>query len=110
MNIDYNSFERHLKNTVRVFKFQEKIDSVTNDFNESSKEEAEFRFPALVDDVVELLETATNDVHNWISYWLFELNCGEKYKDGMVTSGDDGSIIKLKTIEDLWNLLTSCEE
>ena len=45
-----------------------------------------------------------DDKEKWIDYWVWELDCGKEYKDGMVTERD-GSNIPLKTPSDLWNLL-----
>lgn len=53
-----------------------------------------------------LLKTLTNDESDWISYWLWELNFGESYTDGCVTESD-GTIIPLRTPEDLYNLIIS---
>lgn len=66
--------------------------------------EFELYFPSLECDVVRLLENIMQDKGEWISYWVFELDFGRKYKDGTVTEAD-GSIIKLKTVEDLYNYL-----
>ena len=54
--------------------------------------------------VVRLLEVIFNDKGEWIQYFLYELNWGEKYKDGCITD-IDGSFIKLRTIEELYNFL-----
>ena len=54
---------------------------------------------------VGLLGKVMRDTENdWISYWIYELDYGAKYKDGDVTEAD-GSIIKMATAEDLYNFL-----
>lgn len=51
-----------------------------------------------------LLAELSNDECEEIDYWMWELDFGEKYYDGCITR-EDGSIIKLKTAEDLYNLI-----
>lgn len=53
--------------------------------------------------VVDLLENVMNDKGRWISYWLYELNCGKDAKKNSV------EIIKknipVKTIDNLYDLI-----
>lgn len=105
ITLDYEEFEKHILSIQRVFKLQDDMSNLTHNYNNECGDMIEFFFPTLVDNVVELLTKATKDEENgWISYWLYELDCGEKYHDGSVTSADN-QIIKLKTIQDLWNVL-----
>jgi hypothetical protein len=53
--------------------------------------------------LINLLKSAMKDAFDWIEYWLYELNCGEKYKNNSVLF--DGKPCKLKTIADLYALL-----
>lgn len=46
------------------------------------------------------------DEAEWIEYFVFDMDFGRKYKDGAVTDGK-GKNIKLASIDDLYNLLTS---
>lgn len=105
MNIDYADFEKHMGNIVRILQFENSISELCCQMYKE-RLDCEIRFPTLIEDVVDLLAMATQDKYNWISYWLFELDCGEKYKDGMITDAD-GNIIKLQTIHDLWGILLS---
>ena len=50
-----------------------------------------------------LLKSTMKDSYEWIDYWLYELECGAKYRTGSITQ--DGKPIKLKTIADLYALL-----
>lgn len=52
-----------------------------------------------------LLKILTNDENDWISYYCWEIEFGEKYYDGCVTEVDD-TPIPLRTPEDLWNIIT----
>lgn len=57
-----------------------------------------------IDAAIKALGELTGDQEtDWISYWLWELNCGESYEIGYVTK--DGKDIPLKTPEDLYNML-----
>ena len=55
-----------------------------------------------------LLEKMMNDESSWIGYWLYDLDCGERWKEGMITD-EDGSDIKLKTTEDLFSVLRNAQ-
>ena len=103
INIKQSDFEKHMKNAVRLIEFENKLWELCGEAYKSSMD-CELTFPTLIDDVVALLSAATEDKDEWISYYLFELDCGKKYEDGMIKNAD-GSNIKLRTIQDLWNLL-----
>lgn len=53
--------------------------------------------------LLDLLVSTMKDTSEWIEYWLYELDCGAKYRPSSVTQ--DGKPIKLKTIADLYALL-----
>lgn len=55
-------------------------------------------------EICKALKKEFNDKDNWISYWMWELDFGEKWKPGMVVA-KDGTDIQLKTVDDLWNIL-----
>lgn len=55
-------------------------------------------------EITKYLKAQFDDKYDWISYWMWELNFGENWKPGTVT--ENGNDIPLKTIDDLWNLLT----
>lgn len=52
--------------------------------------------------VVELLENMFNT--DMVSYWVYDLDYGRKYKDGYVQDGE-GNIIDLSTLEKLYDYL-----
>ena len=58
----------------------------------------------LVNGIVSLLEQMFHDHSEWISYWLWELDCGKNYVEGSVTI--QKKPLPLKTIKDLYNILT----
>ena len=102
LDISYEDFERHMNAIIRIMKLQGDIYDLVHDYDS----ESDILFPTLVDNVIELLADLTHDENDNISYWLFDLNCGKDYHDGCITY-KNGEIIKLATISDLWNLLTS---
>ena len=56
-------------------------------------------------EITKYLKAQFNNEFDWISYWMWELNFGENWKPGTIT--ENGNDIPLKTIDDLWNLLTN---
>jgi len=103
-SMQYSQFCEYLTNIKYIIQFQDLTDNLTSRYNRKTKDIATIIYPTLVDDVIRLLEWATGDLDAWISYYIYELDFGRKYKDGCVTN-PDGSIVKLKTVKDLWNLL-----
>lgn len=108
MMIPYIEFEKHINDVIKLIRLQDGINSLISNYSATQKQYVEVSFPSLVDNVITLLVRLTNDESNWIPYWVFELDCGEKYKDGCVTYNNEN--IKLKTIKDLWNLLNMEEQ
>lgn len=105
MNITFEEFEKHMLAIQRIIALQDSIDSMLNEHNRKCGDMAQIFFPTLISNVVELLEKETGDEDNqWICYWLWELNCGKKYRHGSILSKNNEPI-KLETIHDLWNLL-----
>ena len=54
--------------------------------------------------LIYLLKSTMKDSYEWIEYWLYELDCGRKYRPSSAKDAD-GKPIKLKTISDLYALL-----
>ena len=57
----------------------------------------------ITEQVLKILNKLTNDTDDWIGYYIYDLDFGEKYEKGCIKI--NGKNIKLKTVEDLWNLL-----
>lgn len=57
----------------------------------------------------EILKKLVNDKYDYIGYYLWELDFGKEYKDGVITE-TDGSIIKLSNPEELYDLIISEQE
>lgn len=63
-----------------------------------------YDYNLILTDYTDILEYIMDDKSQMITYFIYELEFGKKYKDGMITERD-GTIIKLKTVEDLYNYL-----
>ena len=110
--MDYERFKKTIEEIKYMDKFQDKISVLCAEFNHENKmgEELTIWFPTLVCTVINLLEYIFDDEETrWISYFIFDLEYGEKYEDGMVTE-EDGSIVKLATIKDLYDMLMQKEK
>ena len=102
--INYEQFERHIKDILKITNFDDGLNELTKPFRESGEDFINISFPTLTSNVISLLEILTNDKNEWISYWIYELDCGKKYKEGCVVDANKKNI-PLKTIKDLWNIL-----
>lgn len=63
-----------------------------------------YDYNLILTDYIDMLEYIMDDKSQMITYFIYDLEFGKKYKDGMITE-HDGTIIKLKTVEDLYNYL-----
>ena len=52
--------------------------------------------------VVNLLKNVMNDTNDWLSWWIYENNCGKSKLDVTIK----GKKIPSRTVEDLYNLIT----
>jgi hypothetical protein len=57
--------------------------------------------------LAKLLRIEMNDDHDesWVDYYIDELDFGRLWRPGKVEM--DGKDVRLETVEDLWNLLTT---
>ena len=108
IKITREDFEKYVNHAVAIMDLQDRLYDVVNDFNANNRGELDLGyFPTLLDDVVDLLAILTGDTENqWISYWFFDLNHGERYYPGCAF-GPDGIEIPLATVSDLWELLNN---
>lgn len=58
----------------------------------------------LYNSIVKFLVEAMNDRHEWIEYFIHELDYGRKYTDGTIKE-KDGSSIRMSTAEELYDFL-----
>lgn len=82
-------------------KFNDMLKSIDNEFGGG------YIHSKSIDILYNLLKELVNDKQDdWIGYYLWELDFGKKYEDGMITEAD-GTIIKLSTPEELYDLIIS---
>jgi hypothetical protein len=107
LKITFDEFAKHINDAVAIMTLQDNLYSAVADYNDQhSSTECDFGyFPTLIDNVVDLLEKLTDDHDKWISYWMFDLDCGRD--NSLHAEDEDGNIIPLKTVEDLWAVLNS---
>ena len=55
--------------------------------------------------VIELLEYIMDDTNHWISYFIYDLDFGNKHEIGNTFWNDNGEPIPLGTPEELYNFL-----
>lgn len=62
----------------------------------------------IINAMIDLLKYLTDDYdeYPWIEYFIYELDFGSKYKDGMIKDSE-GDIIKLENSSDLYALLVN---
>lgn len=63
-----------------------------------------FSNPTMEQHVVDLLQKICNDKNHWISYFIYELHFGTKWKPDIVIDLNKENV-KLDCIAALWNLL-----
>ena len=54
--------------------------------------------------MVDLLKSVMHDKYDDIEYFIYELNFGEKYEDGMIRE-KDGTLIDFSTAENVYDYL-----
>lgn len=94
------SFCKVMDNYKSMFNFTDEM----NELFDKYEADGNIYPPMCTETVISLLEFIFNDKDRWIYYWTFELDFGKDYEDGWVTQ-KDGTIIPLKTAEDLYDLL-----
>ena len=106
MKFTYQKFEKYINNLDAMSRFQDGVSECTAELRKKNTGiDVELFLPSLDGDVVELLALITGDNDDWISYFVYEMDFGRNYKDGMITD-KDGAIVRLATPRDLWRLLT----
>jgi hypothetical protein len=99
--VTYKDFCTYIRRIKAIFDFESDLAKLRKP---TDKDEFTLFYPTMIDDVVDLLEMIMNDLENhWISYYIYDLNFGEKYKKGDVTI--DGDEYPLRNVKDLWELL-----
>lgn len=92
--------------TINAIKdYHTKINNIQTVFEENCQDSV-FWPPSLEDTLINvLIEVFNDDPDNIITYYIYELEFGEKWEPGMITDNEED--IELKTPEDLYDYLIS---
>lgn len=97
--LDKGKFEFYMNVLINEIEKQGKLREIYNS-------DCEFISDRLIDSYVELLDLIMDDKGKWVDYYMWETNFGEK--DLGVFINDEK--VKLKTIEDLYNIIVKTKE
>ena len=107
--LSYNEFAKVMQHIGLLHEQEDRInrifldplyDGVQNDFASAYC----FNNPVIEQDLVDVLQNMYNDKDAWISYYIYELDCGVLWTPGMIED-KDGKDIPLGCVKHLWNLL-----
>ena len=96
--------EQFIKSIIELKQIEEDLEDVHQALQKLDPDFGGFYLSRVSTLVIDLLQSAMNDESEDISYFIYELDWGGKWKKGAYTDKDKKDI-KLKTIEDLYNLL-----
>ena len=102
--LSFEDFSEYISLVKEHEKFKEKLDVFTYEYSNCTGNDVNFDYPSNTEIIIELIEKVFNDYDEWISYWCYELNFGDEYKDGMITD-KNGNNVPLKTVDDLWKII-----
>lgn len=110
MRITFDKFVKIMQHIIAAHDFQNEIEQAANRFNDITRDMCVIYTPSVLEeDLVHLLEDILGDSNGLISYWVYELECGDLWEPGCVED-EDGNDIPLASIESLWKLLTEDRE
>ena len=98
--LSFESFKKYLDSIKNLWDFEDEMNTVirTHGGDDCSI------WPSGWVDILSLMEFIFNDKEEWISYWIYELDWGKEYEDGIIKD-KNGLSIKLQTAKDLYNVL-----
>lgn len=102
--LSFEDFSKYLGLVEESERFKEKLSNLAYEYSSRVRVDVNFDYPSNTEIIIELIEKVFNDYDEWVSYWCYELDFGNKYKDGMIKD-KDGNNIPLKTVNDLWNII-----
>ena len=103
----FEQFERFVKGLNSFYQRQEDLDNALDPFN-SSWTIIEF-CPEITNSIFNFIKEDFNDDVDWFGYWYFELEQGALWAENSCTEAD-GSMIKMQTIEDIYQYLTKTKD
>lgn len=95
---------------VRVLEFIKKMHGVEDDVNDifqrNNMEFSSISYCEYENELFELLCDCMNDTSDWISWWIYDMNCGRDVDNGVLVAEDEkGTEIDLTTPEKLYDYL-----
>lgn len=96
--MEKDKFIKFIERIKRQWRFMEELNTLSRQYGGDYIDP-----PDLCGECVDLLSIIMKDEGEWISYFAWELDWGEKYEPGWVTDGEKN--IRLKTFDDLYALL-----
>ena len=66
-------------------------------------DDAIFCPPSLETEMIQMLKDLFHDESSWIEYYIFDLDFGEKWEEGMIT--ETGKSVSMRTPEELYDIL-----
>lgn len=96
---EFSDFMNHLEENSR--QNEEAVNALCKVFDSNFINTPSDRNESLI---VSILQTIMQDDDDWISYYIYDLDFGKDYKDGMITN-QDGSDCPLRNAEDLYDIL-----
>jgi len=99
--MDKKTFIKLMQELVSIKEDEDNLNKAFKKFNPDFNYISFGRYEELV---VKCLEQAMDDKNDWISYWLYELDCGKESKR-LKVKDKKGKIIPTKTINDLYNII-----
>ena len=105
MKIDRMTKEDFIKNLMKI-KQDHLFYSALSDTCRKYKREDDINiFPNSYDISIKLLEIAIGDKYEYVSWWIFEKEWGNKGEDFCVTD-HNGNVIPTETMSDIYDLVT----
>lgn len=97
--------EQFIEIMTELVSIKEDMDSVNKAFRKLDPDFNFFSLGRAETLIVKTLALSVGDTEkdSWISYWLYENDCG---KGTCLVTEKDGTNVPIKTIEDLWNIIT----
>ena len=93
-------FCKTIRQIQEVYDYSDKL----NHFFEENHIDGYLYEPTCIEQALGLLAFIFDDKDQWIDYWVYELDFGRRYKEGMITYSN-GENISLETAEELYELL-----
>lgn len=96
--------EQFVKIINAIKEYHRKIDNIQTVLEENCGIDTVFYPPSLENTLIDVLSIIFNDEGDDIEYFIYELEFGEDWEPGAITT-EDGKDIKMQTAEDLYDYL-----